>query len=87
MFNQLVKAIALYGAEVWAPYLLKCARMPKLMESIYKFCCDKLNLTLFRHILVVHRKFQLSVIMDELGRYPLAIDIMYGGISSQTEII
>ncbi len=81
MFDQLVKPVALYGAEVWGADLLNTGSIEKLMESMKKFSCEKLNLSLSRFALGVHKKAQNTAVQGELGRYPLAIDII-GAITS-----
>ena len=65
MFDQLVKPIAIYGAEIWGIDLLNCDSTPKLMNSMSKLRSEKLNLPLCRHVLGVHRKAQSSAVTGE----------------------
>ncbi len=46
------------------------------MGSLETATCEKLNLSLCRHMLGVHKKSQVSVIRGELGRFPLGIDLV-----------
>jgi hypothetical protein len=77
LFDQLIKPIALYGSEIWAPDLLKSSQdeRSKFNDSLGKFSSEKINLSFERFILGVHKKSQVSAVQGELGRYPLGIDI------------
>jgi hypothetical protein len=76
LFDQLVKPIALYGSELWGADLLKTSSLKSLIESMEKPTCEKLNISLCRFVLGVHKKSQITAIRGELGRAPLAVDIV-----------
>jgi len=75
LFDQLVKPIALYGSELWGIDLFNTSSLPKFLHSMEKPTCEKLNISLCRFVLGVHKKSQITAIRGELGRAPLAIDI------------
>ena len=76
LFDQLVKPIALYGSELWGADILSMLNPTKFFESMEKVLCEKLNMSISRFILGVHKKSQTSAVRGELGRAPLAIDIV-----------
>ncbi len=47
-----------------------------LLKSLSSPICEKLDSSICRYALGVHRKTQISAGMGELGRYPLGIDIV-----------
>jgi hypothetical protein len=81
LFDQLIKPICLYGAEVWGPDFIKAA-MPiqeintKFEVSMENLTCEKLNTSFAKFVLGVHRKAQNSAVRGELGRAPLGLDIV-----------
>jgi len=76
LFDQLIKPICMYGSEIWGADLLKTPEFSKLAQSIEKLACEKLNLSICRFILGVHKKSQISAIRGELGRAPLGTEII-----------
>ena len=76
LFDQLIKPICLYGSEIWGTELLKPKDLTKLLSSLDTAECEKLNKSLCRFILGVHKKSQVNAIRGELGRYPIALDII-----------
>ena len=67
-----LKSIFVYGSEIWGIETLNGKSIEKLMKSINNAIIEKLNLSICRHTLGVHRKAQVSAVLGELGRYPLA---------------
>ncbi len=88
MFDQLVKPVALYGAAVWGADLLNTGSIENMnsIESMNKPPCEKLDLSLSRFALGVHKKAQNTAVLGEPGRYPLAIDII-GNVISYMEYL
>jgi len=76
LFDQLIKPICLYGSELWGTDLLKTSDLHVFLESMTKSACEKLNISFCRFVLGVHKKSQLSAVRGELGRFPLAVDIV-----------
>ena len=76
LFEQLIQPICLYGSELWGAYSLKTVEHHKFIESMEKLACEKLNMSFCRFLLGVHKKAQQSAIRGELGRAPLAVDII-----------
>ena len=76
LFDQLVKPIALYGSELWGADILCMSNPKKFFESMEKLLCEKLNMSISRFVLGVHKKSQTSAVKGELSRAPLAIDIV-----------
>jgi len=81
LFNQLVKPILLYGAEIWClPNNLEILKTKKV-EEIYgdkakstRITGEKACLKYGRYLLGVHRKSSIAAIRGELGLFPLYIE-------------
>ncbi len=76
LFDQLIKPIALYGSEIWGHETISTKNPEKFLDSLSNPVCEKLNLSLCRFALGLHRKTQISATRGELGRLPLGIDIV-----------
>ena len=76
LFDQLIKPICLYGSEIWGFECLKKPERSKIFSEIEKVPCEKVHISFCRFILGVHRKSQLSAIRGELGRTPIAIEVI-----------
>ena len=79
LFDSLVSPIALYGSELWFPYILpKKSFLGKtnLLTSWESFKCENLNQMCSRILLSVHRKASRLAVLGDLGRYPLAVRSM-----------
>ena len=53
----------------------------KFNESNESFACEKINLSFSTFVLGVHKKAQDTAVSGELGRYPIAFDIIANIIS------
>lgn len=80
LFDSLIKPIVLYNAEVWGMSILNCDKLlqdteskTKLYDSILP---ESIQLKFCKYILGVHRLATNNAVRAELGRYPLAVDIM-----------
>ncbi len=59
LFDQLIKPIALYGSEIWGIDSINPTDMSKMIESLEPPLCEKLNISLSRFALGVHKsKYQ-----------------------------
>jgi len=80
LFDQLIKPICLYGAEIWGPKHLSISDSLEndgsLEHSFEKLLCEKLNISFSKFLLGVHKKSQNSAVRGELGRPPLGISIV-----------
>ena len=77
LFDHLIKPIALYGCEIWGIDFLNFNSAEKLGQSLTSPMCEKLNLSLCRYILGVHKTAQSSACpCRAIGRFPLGIDII-----------
>ena len=56
LFDYLVKPIALYGSALWGADLLNISGLQKFLESMEKPICKKLNISLCRFVIGVHKK-------------------------------
>ena len=74
LFDQLIKPICLYGSEIWGVEFCRSADPEKIYTYFEKLPCEKLNMSMCRFILGLHKKSQISATRGELGRYPLGID-------------
>ncbi|KAK6171753.1 hypothetical protein SNE40_018186 [Patella caerulea] len=69
LFDSLVKPIILYACDSWGDTVISNKK------NIVKI--EKLQLNLCKHILKLHSKSTNSVVLAELGRFPLFLDIKY----------
>ena len=76
LFDQLIKPICLYGSEIWGAEFCNSSELPKILKNMEKLICEKINISMCRFTLGLHKKSQISAIRGELGRYPLGIDII-----------
>jgi len=80
LFDQLIKPICLYAAEIWGIFEFKIPSVlgviGKLEASLENVLCEKLNTSFAKFVLGVHKKAQNTAVRGELGRYPIAIDII-----------
>ena len=67
MFGQLVKPVCLYGSEIRGAETFNGVSMDKIMMNRNKGLIEKLNLSICRHALGVHKKAQVSAVLGELG--------------------
>ncbi len=56
LFDKLVNLIPLYGTEIWGIDSLKFKSSEKLIRSLTSPMCEKLNLSICRYTLGVHKK-------------------------------
>ncbi len=75
LFEQLIKPIALYGSEIWGLDCLKVRHRDKFVSSLDMPLCEKLNLSMCRHTLGVHKKSHVNAVRAELGTSALGINI------------
>ncbi len=61
VFEQLVKAIAFYGAEKWGTDAIKYKDKYHLIKSLTNPMCEKLNASICGYALGVHRKTQTRI--------------------------
>ena len=80
LFDQLIKPICLYGAEIWGVDSINISmdlqENGKLENSLEKILCEKLNISFSKYILGVHKNAQNSAVRGELGRLPLGTDVL-----------
>ena len=79
MFDQLIKPIATYGAEIWG---LRSAKKDKQgvgknIEAGYESLpTERLHVNFCKYVLGVHRKASNVAVFGELGREPLCYNIL-----------
>ena len=80
LFDQLIKPICLYGAEIWGPSSLFISspleNEGQLEKQCEKLMCEKLHISFAKFVLGVHKKSQNSAVRGELGRPPLGLSIV-----------
>ncbi len=67
--------IALYVSEIWGIDSLNFKHPSKLSQTLTSPLSEKLNLSISRYTLGVHKKAQNSAVGGELGRLPLTLGI------------
>ena len=76
IFDQLVASIGLYNCESWLPVIMSkksFANAQNLFKFWESFKLEKINQSISRMLLGVHRKTSRLATIGELGRFPLFI--------------
>ena len=83
LFNQLVKPICLYGAEIWGPIYLSKKNISSnfMLENTYdNIPVEKLYLKYCKQTLCVNKRATNIAVRGGLGAYPLSIDIILASL-------
>ena len=80
LFDHTVKPVLLYGSEIWGTINTASAKVKKdsfsLFNTMYGMPCEKLHIRFLKYLSAVNRKTTNAVIMGELGRFPVMIDVL-----------
>jgi len=82
IFDNTIKPILLYGAEVWAPYLLSLRDInnSSWINKLDKHKTSQLEMKFYKQILKVKRNTSTIGIRGELGRHPLLLNAFTNSI-------
>ena len=61
---------------MWGDAVLKNNLLNKIIQIYDQFDCQKLNIKYCKFILGVHKSSSSQAVLEELGRFPLFIDII-----------
>jgi hypothetical protein len=79
LFDQLIKPICLYGAEIWGTEDLSANKFKKengFEKAYYPLPIEKVHTSFCKYTLGVTKKATNSAVMGELGRFPLGMDVI-----------
>lgn len=78
IFDNTIKPILLYGAEVWSPYLIspRDLKMNKWTEKLDKHKPCQLEIKFYKHILKIKTKSSTAGVRGELGRHPILLNAL-----------
>ena len=66
----------MYGSEIWGTSIINKKNKYDFYKSWDNHVVEKLHTNFCRYVLGVHKRASISGVRGELGRYPLAIDIL-----------
>ena len=75
LFDNTVKQVCLYGAEIWGNFDKKTACPINFMSNNFsKLPIEKINISFCKWLLGVNKNATNLAVLGELGRYPLFVD-------------
>lgn len=77
LFDQLIKPICLYGAEIWGIENLnykKFQRINGFEKEYYSLPIEKVQISFCKSVLGVTKRATNAAVMGELGRFPLGLE-------------
>jgi hypothetical protein len=77
VFDHTVKPVLLYGSEVWGIFAVDKLQKQKdlyLNKLCTDFTAEKIHIKLCEYLLEVGRRSTNSVVLGELGRFPLILE-------------
>ena len=77
LFDQLVKPILTYNAEIWAMNKFKNQQNDCFLKEMHKFKGEKVNMNFCRYLLGVNCKSSIIATLGELGRFLMLLEIWY----------
>ena len=80
LFDHNVKPVLSYGSEIWETTYTTTAKIQRdsfnLFNTLFDLPCEKLHIKFLKYVLGVHRKATNAAVFGELGRFPIAIEVL-----------
>ena len=83
LFASLVVPIIRYCSEIWCPFFFLKFSKDNLLKLSEDLLIENVQTKFCKYILGVHRKSTNIAVKSELGRFPLAIDLLHYSVKYQ----